>query len=55
MVFFFLRLISWLVPDVPAGLATKIKRERCLAKQALAVNSEALLWVRVAGRAWSDP
>ncbi|XP_054996598.1 anoctamin-7 [Sorex araneus] len=48
VVFFFLRLIAWLVPDVPAGLATKIKRERYLAKQALADNREALLSVRSA-------
>ncbi|KAJ8780815.1 hypothetical protein J1605_000858 [Eschrichtius robustus] len=42
-VVFFLGLIAWLVPDVPAALATKIKRERYLAKQALEDNREALL------------
>ncbi|TKC36936.1 hypothetical protein EI555_011342 [Monodon monoceros] len=42
-VVFFLGLIAWLVPDVPAALATKIKRERYLAKQALEDDREALL------------
>ncbi|XP_074831712.1 anoctamin-7-like isoform X4 [Carettochelys insculpta] len=43
VVFFFLRLIDWLVPDVPESLELKIKRERYLAKQALADSQEALL------------
>lgn len=43
MVFFVLRLIDWLVPDVPESLELKVKRERYLAKQALADNQEALL------------
>lgn len=42
-VVFFLSLIVWLVPDVPAILATKIKRGRYLAKLALADNRVALL------------
>lgn len=42
MVLFFLRLIAWLVPDVPAALATKIKRKRFLAKRSLEHNREAL-------------
>ncbi|XP_074072956.1 anoctamin-7-like [Macrotis lagotis] len=41
-VFFFLRLIAWLVPDVPAELALQVKRERYLAKQALADNQDVL-------------
>ncbi|XP_065277392.1 anoctamin-7-like [Emys orbicularis] len=45
VVFFFLRLIDWLVPDVPGSLELKIKRERYLAKQALADNQEVLLTV----------
>lgn len=36
MVFFFLRFIAWLVPNVPAVLVTKIKCDRYLAKQTLA-------------------
>ncbi|XP_060540526.1 anoctamin-7-like isoform X1 [Pantherophis guttatus] len=43
VVFFCLRLIDWLVPDIPESLEVKIKRERYLAKQALADNQEALL------------
>lgn len=43
MVFFVLRLIDWMVPDVPESLELKVKRERYLAKQALADNQEALL------------
>uniref|UniRef100_A0A4X2L7R0 Anoctamin n=1 Tax=Vombatus ursinus TaxID=29139 RepID=A0A4X2L7R0_VOMUR len=42
VVFFFLRLIAWLVPDVPADLALQVKRERYLAKQALADNQYVL-------------
>ncbi|EMP26842.1 Anoctamin-7 [Chelonia mydas] len=45
VVFFFLRLIDWLVPDVPGSLELTIKRERYLAKQALADNQEVLLTV----------
>lgn len=46
-VFFVLRAIDWMVPDIPESLELKIKRERYLAKQALADNQEALL---VSGR-----
>ena len=42
MVFGICRLIDILVPDVPESLELKIKRERYLAKQALA-DTEALL------------
>ncbi|KAL8198241.1 UNVERIFIED_CONTAM: hypothetical protein K2H54_002416 [Gekko kuhli] len=45
VVFFCLRLIDWLVPDIPESLEVKIKRERYLAKQALADNQAALLTV----------
>ncbi|XP_062821709.1 anoctamin-7 isoform X1 [Anolis carolinensis] len=45
VVFFCLRLIDWLVPDVPASLELKVKRERFLAKQALADNQDVLLTV----------
>ncbi|XP_066493421.1 anoctamin-7-like [Tiliqua scincoides] len=45
VVFFCLRLIDWLVPDVPESLEVKIKRERYLAKQALADNQDVLLTV----------
>lgn len=41
--FFVLRAIDSIVPDVPESLELKIKRERYLAKQALAENHEALL------------
>uniref|UniRef100_G3TVU0 Anoctamin n=1 Tax=Loxodonta africana TaxID=9785 RepID=G3TVU0_LOXAF len=41
-VVFFLHLIAWLLPDVPATLATKIQLKRYLAKQALADNRGAL-------------
>ena len=44
MVFGICRLIDILVPDVPESLELKIKRERYLAKQALA-DTEALLLV----------
>lgn len=37
-----LRLLAWLVPDVPAVLATEVKRERYLAQPALG-NREAQL------------
>ncbi|XP_036388323.1 anoctamin-7 isoform X2 [Megalops cyprinoides] len=43
VVFFVLRAIDWMVPDVPESLELKVKRERYLAKQALADNQEALL------------
>lgn len=43
VVFFVLRAIDWIVPDVPESLELKIKRERYLAKQALAENQEVLL------------
>lgn len=39
----FVRLLAWLVPDVPAALVTKIKRERYLAMQEPADNRSALL------------
>ncbi|KAG2459516.1 ANO7 protein, partial [Polypterus senegalus] len=45
VVFFILRMIDWIVPDVPESLALKMKRERYLAKQALADNQDALLMV----------
>ncbi|KAM6977247.1 anoctamin-7 [Aplochiton taeniatus] len=53
VVFFVLRTIDWLVPDVPESLELKRKRERYLAKQALADNQEALLQSR--GLAPSSP
>uniref|UniRef100_A0A8B9LU19 Anoctamin n=1 Tax=Astyanax mexicanus TaxID=7994 RepID=A0A8B9LU19_ASTMX len=43
VVFSVLRVIDWMVPDVPESLELKVKRERYLAKQALADNQEALL------------
>uniref|UniRef100_A0A8C7J2D4 Anoctamin n=1 Tax=Oncorhynchus kisutch TaxID=8019 RepID=A0A8C7J2D4_ONCKI len=43
VVFIVLRAIDWMVPDVPESLGLKVKRERYLAKQALADNQEALL------------
>lgn len=43
VVFFVLRAIDWIVPDVPESLELKVKREHYLAKQALAENQEALL------------
>uniref|UniRef100_A0A3B4CSL4 Anoctamin n=1 Tax=Pygocentrus nattereri TaxID=42514 RepID=A0A3B4CSL4_PYGNA len=52
VVFFVLRVIDWMVPDVPESLELKIKRERYLAKQALADNQEALL---VSGRMAHSP
>lgn len=42
VVFFVLRVIDWVIPDVPESLEVKIKRERYLAKQALAENHEVL-------------
>ncbi|XP_072553513.1 anoctamin-7 isoform X3 [Salminus brasiliensis] len=52
VVFFVLRVIDWMVPDVPESLELKVKRERYLAKQALADNQEALL---VSGRMARSP
>ncbi|XP_067873456.1 anoctamin-7 isoform X2 [Heterodontus francisci] len=43
VVFFVLRIIDWVVPDVPESLELKMKRERYLAKQALADNQEVYL------------
>uniref|UniRef100_H3B189 Anoctamin n=2 Tax=Latimeria chalumnae TaxID=7897 RepID=H3B189_LATCH len=45
VVFFILRCIDWMVPDVPESLEVKVKRERYLAKQALADNQDVLLTV----------
>lgn len=42
VVFFVLRAIDWIIPDIPESLEVKIKRERYLAKQALAENDEVL-------------
>uniref|UniRef100_A0A665X608 Anoctamin n=1 Tax=Echeneis naucrates TaxID=173247 RepID=A0A665X608_ECHNA len=55
VVFFALRAIDWIVPDVPESLELKIKRERYLAKQALAENQEALLVSRGQGAATGTP
>ncbi|XP_068589972.1 anoctamin-7 isoform X2 [Cebidichthys violaceus] len=55
VVFFVLRAIDWIVPDVPGSLELKIKRERYLAKQALAENQEALLVSRGRGAAPATP
>lgn len=41
------RLIDFMVPDVPEGLEIKIKRERYLAKQALA-DTDTIMKVRLA-------
>lgn len=49
VVFFVLRAIDWIVPDVPESLELKMKRERYLAKQALTENQEALLVSRSRG------
>ncbi|KAL7831981.1 hypothetical protein AOLI_G00295290 [Acnodon oligacanthus] len=46
VVFLIGRMIDWMVPDIPEEVQTKIKRERYMAKQALAENQsleEALL------------
>ncbi|XP_059807932.1 anoctamin-7 [Hypanus sabinus] len=43
VVFFILRLIDWMVLDIPESLEVKIKRERYLAKQALADNQDIFL------------
>uniref|UniRef100_H3CZZ3 Anoctamin n=1 Tax=Tetraodon nigroviridis TaxID=99883 RepID=H3CZZ3_TETNG len=42
VVFFVLRAIDWIIPDIPESLEVKMKRERYLAKQALAENHEVL-------------
>ncbi|XP_067447663.1 anoctamin-7 isoform X2 [Thunnus thynnus] len=55
VVFFVLRAIDWIVPDVPESLELKMKRERYLAKQALAENQEALLVSRGRGAAPATP
>ncbi|XP_072223860.1 anoctamin-7 isoform X1 [Leuresthes tenuis] len=55
VVFFVLRAIDWIVPDVPESLELKIKRERYLAKQALAENQEALLVSRSRGATPATP
>ncbi len=47
MVFGICRLIDILVPDVPESLEVKIKRERYLAKQALA-DTDTIMKVRTA-------
>nr|XP_033778364.1 anoctamin-7-like [Geotrypetes seraphini] len=44
-VFFSLRCIDWMVPDIPESVEIKVKRERYLAKQALADNQDVLLTV----------
>lgn len=49
VVFLVLRAIDWIIPDVPESLELKIKRERYLAKQALAENQEVLLRTRGQG------
>ncbi|KAM6198642.1 LOW QUALITY PROTEIN: anoctamin-7 [Sarcoramphus papa] len=38
VVFFIGRVIAWLVPDIPESVEVKVKRERYLAKEALAEN-----------------
>uniref|UniRef100_A0A671Q0I1 Anoctamin n=1 Tax=Sinocyclocheilus anshuiensis TaxID=1608454 RepID=A0A671Q0I1_9TELE len=50
VVFFVLRVIDWMVPDIPESLELKIKRERYLAKQALADKQEALLVIEGGGK-----
>ncbi|XP_029013262.1 anoctamin-7 isoform X2 [Betta splendens] len=55
VVFFVLRAIDWIVPDVPESLELKMKRERYLAKQALAENQEALLVSGSRGAARATP
>lgn len=45
VVFFSLRCIDWMVPDIPESVEVKMKRERYLAKQALADNQDVLLTV----------
>ncbi|KAM9299553.1 anoctamin-7-like [Gastrophryne carolinensis] len=45
VVFFSLRCIDWMVPDIPESVEIQVKRERYLAKRALADNHEVLLTV----------
>ncbi|CAJ0968129.1 unnamed protein product [Ranitomeya imitator] len=45
VVFFSLSCIDWMVPDIPESVEIKVKRERYLAKQALADNQEVLMTV----------
>ncbi|XP_009891388.1 PREDICTED: anoctamin-7 [Charadrius vociferus] len=62
MVFFISRVIVWLVPDIPESVEVKVKRERYLAKEALAENkvllerqetrSKASVTDPAAGREW---
>ncbi|KAG1673586.1 Anoctamin-7 [Nymphon striatum] len=47
VVFFVCKMIDWLVPDVPESLEIKIKRERYLAKQALADSDNLVLYANV--------
>uniref|UniRef100_A0A8C5MDN0 Anoctamin n=1 Tax=Leptobrachium leishanense TaxID=445787 RepID=A0A8C5MDN0_9ANUR len=50
VVFFSLHCIDWMVPDIPESVEIKVKRERYLAKQALADNQDVLLMFRRAPR-----
>ncbi|XP_048470847.1 anoctamin-7 [Rhincodon typus] len=43
VVYFIVRTIDWIVPDIPEFLEMKMKRERYLAKQALADNQDVYL------------
>ncbi|KAM9279352.1 anoctamin-7 isoform 3-T3 [Morus bassanus] len=62
VVFFIGRVIAWLVPDIPEAVEVKVKRERYLAKEALAENkvllerretrSKASVTDSAAGRDW---
>ncbi|XP_065496258.1 anoctamin-7 [Caloenas nicobarica] len=62
VVFFIGRVIAWLVPDIPESIEVKVKRERYLAKEALAENkvllerqetrSKASVMDQAAGRDW---
>ncbi|XP_014818448.1 PREDICTED: anoctamin-7 isoform X2 [Calidris pugnax] len=62
VVFFTGRVIAWLVPDIPESVEVKVKRERYLAKEALAENkvflerretrSKARVTDPAAGRDW---
>jgi len=47
VVFGICRLIDFVVPDVPQSLDLKIKRERYLARQALADSAAATLYIHV--------
>lgn len=49
-------MIDWIIPDIPESLEVKIKRERYLAKEALAENHEVLIQgVASATRGTSSP